>query len=115
MKPDWTQPVGIDLHDIIVFRVYTNWGQKTVGFGQLDVGVKLLKEPGNLAMRIFGDSETMSREWTRKALHAVVDTVCNAMPEGKLDLSTPVDVPIPPEVLAHWDELDKLMGGDAAA
>lgn len=113
MKPE---PVEVDLHDIMTFRVYFNWGQKTVGHGQCDVGVKVHKEDGNAVMRIFGDTERMGREWTRSALHALIDTICNAMPEEGLDHmgDSRVDVPIPPEVLAHWAKLEQFMRGDDA-
>lgn len=111
--PDWTQPVNIELHDLFAFRLYTHWAQRTVGFGELALEVRLHKEDGNACMRITGDTETMGREWVRKALHALADTVANALPERGLG-HEPVDVPIPPEVLAHWAELTRMLGDEGA-
>jgi hypothetical protein len=108
MAIDWTQPVQIALHDIHTLRIYTDWGQKSVGFGQLALGVQVHKEDGKVCMRITGDTEAMGREWVRQALHAVADTLADALPERGLT-GRPVDVPIPAEVLAHWSELDRLM------
>lgn len=110
-KPDWTKPVEVSLHDIIKCDLYFNWSQETVGFGQLAVSVKLVKEEGNTVMRVTGDTEAMGREWTTKALHALVDAISHAIPERGLN-GTPVDVPIPLEVRHHWDKLLEMESGE---
>lgn len=97
--PDWDQPVQVDLTDIHGLNLYIDWGQKTVGFGQLSLTVK----PEGAVVKLSGDTETMGKEWVRKALHAMIDSVCDALPEGKdIDkLHEGVEVPVPEPILEH--------------
>lgn len=102
-QPDWSQPVHIELWDLFTCKLYLNWSQPTVGFGQLGLSVERQGEH----MVLSGDSETMGPQWCRRALHALADKLADHIPEG--GLAGPVRVPIPPEVLAHWKKLNALV------
>lgn len=65
--PDFQQPIEIDLDDIHNFGLWIRWGQNTIGFGELSVSVK----DGKISM----DTEGMGREWTRRALHSVIEAI----------------------------------------
>lgn len=67
-KTDFTK--SIQIFDIHGFNAYFTWGQDTVGFGELSVSVK----DGKVSM----DTEGMGRDWTRRALHSLVETILEA-------------------------------------
>lgn len=109
--PDWDQPVQVDLHDIYKFSAYFDWGQKTVGFGQLSLTIA----PDKTVVKVAGDTETMGREWVRKALHALADTVANALPADKAGMAKlyeGIEIPVPEEVLVHRRKFHKMATGE---
>jgi len=66
MNADFKQPVTIDsTHS---FQAYFTWGQPTVGFGEFAINI-VDGEVRSL------DSECMGKEWSRRALYALVDAV----------------------------------------
>lgn len=68
-KPDFNAPIEIELDGIFTANLYFGWEQRTVGFGQCTVSL----ENGKLT----ADTECMSREWLRRALHALADTLAD--------------------------------------
>lgn len=69
MKPDFTQPIVVEKDDIHQVALYFNWGQNTIGFGQCSIHF----DPETGAIK--ADTENMDREWLRRALHSLVDTL----------------------------------------
>ncbi len=51
------------------FSMYFDWSQHTVGFGQFSASFKNGK--------YSTDTEGMGREWSRRAMYALVDKVCD--------------------------------------
>lgn len=66
--PDYNQPIEVAVEDLHVARLYFNWGQNTIGFGQCSL---YRNEDGTIAAH----TEGMNKEWLRRALYAVVDTL----------------------------------------
>lgn len=71
-QPDFNAPISVELRDIHAANLYFSWGQQTVGFGECRIGIQ---PDGSLT----ASTENMSREWLRRALHAVVDTLVDAV------------------------------------
>lgn len=74
--PDFQQPISVTRDDLHAAHLYFSWGQKTVGFGQCSIQID--EQTGE----ITADTENMSREWLRRALHAVADMLAD---EAKLE------------------------------
>jgi hypothetical protein len=70
--PDFNKPINVDLDGIHWAKIYFVWSQETVGFGECSIS-KL--ENGELV----ADTEGMGKEWVRRALYAVVDTLVENM------------------------------------
>jgi hypothetical protein len=67
--PDFQAPITVEHSGIHAASLYFSWEQQTVGFGQCTLHL----DPDTGAIR--ADTEGMSAEWLRRALHALVDTL----------------------------------------
>lgn len=75
--PDYDMPISVAASSIFNFSTYFGWSQNTIGFGQLSLEMK--NENG--VLKITGDPEGMSKEWMRRALHSMVNTVIDQIPD----------------------------------
>ena len=107
MTTENNEPVSIPLCEITL-KASMNWGQRKCGFGQLAMFV----EQSEGVTRLSGDTEGMSKEWVRKALHTMVDSIADALPEGRaiVDLSKGFEVPVPEHVIEHRRKFENLFG-----
>lgn len=67
-SPDFEKPISVDVGDIYVSSLYFSWQQDTVGFGECSVK---RNEDGTFT----ADTENMSKEWLRRALYSLMDTI----------------------------------------
>lgn len=88
--PDFEKPIQISIEDVFAFKAYYNWGQNTVGFGQMSLEVT----NDGKTIAISGSPEGMNHKWIRKSLHAMIDAVMDALPADAdrydIDVSIPV-------------------------
>jgi hypothetical protein len=93
-ETDWDAPINVMLADVHSFKAYISWSQRTVGFGQLSLSA----EAGLKEIKLTGDLEGMNKDWVRKALYAMIDSIVDAIPPPKdrydpqryvLDVSVP--------------------------
>lgn len=72
MSADFTQPVVIDPEGLYDIRLYFGWGQRTVGFGECRI------YNNSRDGKLHADTENMSREWLRHALHSLADRIADS-------------------------------------
>jgi hypothetical protein len=72
-KPDFNQPIIVEIDDIFWGNFYFRWRQSTVGFGELSISKKEGSDD------VAAETEGMGPEWTRRALYAAVDALIDQM------------------------------------
>jgi hypothetical protein len=86
------EPIQISIDNVMLFNAYFNWRQVGCGFGQLSLGIH--QKDGHTV--IIGSPEGKNKEWMRQALHALVDTVMDAVPQDADRYNLQVKLPHPP-------------------
>lgn len=105
-------PIDISLFGVHSFQTYFNWGQEKIGFGQFSLGVK--NEDDHVC--ISADTEGMGLEWTRRALHTLVDKIMDQFPEDSDRYNPVVKIPYPQELLDARQRFEQdLTAAEAAA
>lgn len=112
MKERKIGPVEISLFDINNFNTYFRWGQDGVGFGELSLSVTSLGD----VVHISGSTETMGKEWVRKALHALVDKIIDNVEdrydERNFREDIEVTIPVPQDIIDERNDFLKACEGE---